>query len=152
MVRYFIIILCILGLCSCSYYYKPVSWSAFNPPRTPNYFLVCPETFCNDYGHSAPKFSIPIEDLFSEVIRVVSLQPRTKIISQDPDTKSLIAVQRTPLLRFPDVIQIQMVSLPNKHSSILLYSKSVYGHYDFGVNQSRCLDWLEQIQKNLMKA
>ena len=139
-----------LGLISgCSYHYESISWSEFTPPTTPNYFIVCPSSTCNGRSYPSPVFPGSQANLFSAVKEVISKQPRTSIVSIDATTYSLVAVQRTLIFRFPDVIQIKIIPHNSNQSSILLYSKSVYGHYDFGVNESRALLWIDLFSETL---
>ena len=129
-------------LTGCSSHYKPVTWEKFSPPKTPNYYLSCPKDSCNGYGAISPIFERSQADLFAHVQSVLKQQPRTEIQSINTQNFSLVAKQRSLLFRFPDIIQIKIITEGENQSSVYLYSQSVYGHYDFKVNKKRSEHWL----------
>jgi hypothetical protein len=74
-----------------------------------------------------------------EVLKLVALrQPRTLLHAEFPDLLQAHFVARSALCNFPDVIAIQIT--PDQMPA--LYSRSLYGHADFGVNRQRLVTWL----------
>ena len=57
---------------------------------------------------------------------------------------SFVYVERTPLFRFPDVINAQFLDSGNGTSTLILHSASVYGLDDLGKNRERVEDLLKR--------
>lgn len=67
-----------------------------------------------------------------------------------PQDKQYVFVQRTPLFRFPDVINVQFLELPADSegapaSTLAMHSGSVFGVDDLGKNRERVNDWLARL-------
>lgn len=71
----------------------------------------------------------------------------SQVTRVDDGTDPLYArfIQRTPLLRFPDTIEIWGVAVTPGHASALIRSRSRFGDYDFGTNRRRVCRWLRLI-------
>ena len=54
-------------------------------------------------------------------------------------------VERTPLFRFPDVINVQFVEVDDNSSTLILHSASVYGQSDLGKNKERVTEMLSAL-------
>ena len=76
---------------------------------------------------------------------VINRQPRTKLIRAATELEQLIFVQRSKFLGLPDTIWIQFVGL-KEGTSLIIYSRSNYGYWDFGINGRRIKNWLEEIK------
>ena len=55
-------------------------------------------------------------------------------------------VQRSRFLRFPDVVTVRFISIDDTHATLAIYSRSLYGMGDFGVNKARIDDWLGKLK------
>ena len=74
-----------------------------------------------------------------EVLKLVALkQPLTVLHAEFDDRLQAHFVARSALCNFPDLIAIQVT--PDQIPA--LYSRSIYGHLDFGVNRQRLVTWL----------
>ena len=51
-------------------------------------------------------------------------------------------VVRSALFGFPDLVSIKFLDVKAGKSTFALYSRSVYGRSDLGVNRARTLAWL----------
>jgi uncharacterized protein (DUF1499 family) len=58
-------------------------------------------------------------------------------------------VQRTRLLRFPDLITVRFVPVDDTHSTVAIYSRSVWGKGDMGVNRARVEEWLARVRAKI---
>jgi uncharacterized protein (DUF1499 family) len=57
-------------------------------------------------------------------------------------------VQHTAVLKFPDIITVEFVSLDKgRKSSFAIESRSRYGKYDFGTNRYRVMTWVRLLQQ-----
>ena len=110
---------------------------------TSNDALACPAGLCQakaDLITSA--VAMPAGDLAAKVIAVLAQEPRTELVARDPGGLKLVFVQRSHIFRFPDTVNIDILPEGEASSALAIYSRSNYGHGDFGVNSARVTDWL----------
>jgi uncharacterized protein (DUF1499 family) len=50
-------------------------------------------------------------------------------------------------MRYPDLITVQFRPLDSTRSTLAIYSRSVYGYSDRGVNQRRVRQWLDRLSE-----
>jgi uncharacterized protein (DUF1499 family) len=55
-------------------------------------------------------------------------------------------VVRSALFRFPDLVSVQFLPHGKGGATLALYSRSVYGRSDLGVNRARSLRWLKLVE------
>ncbi|MEQ8345131.1 MAG: DUF1499 domain-containing protein [Sneathiellaceae bacterium] len=120
--------------------------AALNQPRKPNQYLAMPPGFGRARPHrTVPVFPRPAAEL-AEAVRAMALaQPRTILKAQAEDGLHMDFVQRSALFRFPDIVTVQIVPVDDARATLAIYSRSVYGHRDFGVNRNRVDDWLTRL-------
>ena len=121
--------------------------------NTPNQTLVLPDGF-NSLSKPhlrSPIFPVSVGTLQRCWLHMVDMQPRVKLRGQAVDKFQYEFVQRSAVFHFPDIIIVQFLSFPDKHSSFAAYSRSKYGYYDFGVNRRRMVFWLELLRKEIVK-
>jgi uncharacterized protein (DUF1499 family) len=80
------------------------------------------------------------------VIAVAAGQPRTFPAAEYPAEHQVHFVVRSAVLNFPDLVTAQVNEAGPDASSLVLYSRSVYGYSDFGVNRQRLSTWLAALQ------
>ena len=120
--------------------------------KKPNQFLVAPEGYCEKAKpHLASKvYEVSVEDLHAAFRAMVARQPRTTLLDDRSDGGRW--VQKSKLIGFPDFIDVQLLSMAQKQSTLLIYSRSKYGHKDFDVNKNRITLWLGELDQELAKA
>ena len=107
----------------------------------PNQYLVCPPDFCAAEAHGAsPLFALSVEDLQSRWQAVIATQHR--LVTLNVAYRQIDYVQRTAMVRFPDIITVRFIALAAGQSTLAIYSRSIYGAGDFGVNRARIAAWL----------
>lgn len=112
------------------------------PPVKPAQFLMCPPNFCSRQPDAAsPVFAMSWERTRDFWLEAVAHQPRVRLVAGDGDRRVLAYIQQSPVFRFPDIITVEFVVLPDGKSSFAVESHSRYGHYDFGVNRERVQEW-----------
>ena len=117
---------------------------------TPNQALVCPERLCQKAKSDvlAPVFPVPADELLKRVQRVVESEPNSDTLKCAADCGlSARYVEYSPLFRFPDIIDVEVVSAGAKASTLAIYSRSVFGYWDFDVNKSRVDRWLAALKR-----
>ena len=116
----------------------------------PNQFLRCPPGFCNANPHAdSPVFEISVERLRERWREVVAAQPRVELLAEDEEGQQFDYVQRSLRFRFPDIITVRLISVSSSQSTLAIYSRSIYGKSDFGVNRDRIDAWLNTLREGL---
>jgi uncharacterized protein (DUF1499 family) len=111
-------------------------------------FLFCPPGYCPAAeAVASPVFPLPWERLHEYWTEVISGEKRVETIAADPDNRRFVYIQHSPIFRFPDIITVEFVQLAPNRSSIAIYSRSRYGHYDVGKNRKRIGKWLALLEK-----
>ncbi len=116
----------------------PLDFSTLKRPRPKNACLAAPPGM-----HVLPDIltrlrHVPPLRLFQALQAVAEATPRTTLHVVYSDLMQAHYVCRSNLCNFPDLVALQVTpdSMP------LLYSRSVYGELDFGVNRTRLVAWL----------
>lgn len=126
---------------------QQVNFKTLILPASPNTYLMAPQGYCQAQPHmTSPVFEVSIINLQKAWDRMISLQPRITKVASDPREYQYTYIQRTKWLRFPDTINVQLIALEGR-STLVLYSASKYGYYDFGMNQKRVHLWINQLKK-----
>lgn len=125
-----------------------IDFGTLKRPRTPNTFLLAPEGLCKQskIDVTAPVYPVPAATLRQELLNVVIAQPRTSHVFADEKGLYDDFVVRSALFRFPDLVAVKFIDLKGKTSTLALYSRSVYGRSDLGVNRKRSLAWLAALK------
>lgn len=119
-------------------------------PNSPNYYWVCPVTYCNKApSEHAPVFDVGKSKLQKIGDKILKAMPRMQLIKADTAESKFFYVQKSLVFRFPDYITIQYIDVSPQQSSVALLSRSKYGYYDFSVNKKRVQSILRQLQKGV---
>ena len=111
-----------------------------------NQYLVTPDDYCSARAHmDSPTFDLPVEDLRERWMTMIASQPRVETRKADDAAMQYEFIQRTKLMRFPDIITVRFIPLEQRRSTLAVYSRSRYGLRDFGVNKDRVRAWLEAL-------
>ena len=121
----------------------PVDWARLTRHATPNDALVCPAGHCpNATSDSESKvYAVPPAELLARVRKIALAEPDTRELSGAPDNAARF-LQHTRLMRFPDTIDVQAFPAGENRSTLAVYSRSLLGRRDFGVNRARIARWL----------
>jgi len=107
-------------------------------PASPNTALAAPAGFSPPPDIVTPAYAVDADRLFAAVRAVALAQPRTFAHGDFATTRQAHYVARSALLNFPDLIAVQVTP----ESGLILWSRSIYGRSDFGVNRARLAAWL----------
>lgn len=83
------------------------------------------------------RYDVAPDRLFATVRGVIRAQPRTTALAEDGSRLRADHVTRSRFFGFPDIVLVQVLPTPDGQSDLVLYSYSLKGHYDFGVNRQR---------------
>jgi hypothetical protein len=113
----------------------------------PNQYLLCPKGMCTaETDGEAPVFDVPIEQLQVAWDEMLAEQPRLQVLRREVTNMQIDYVQRSRLLRFPDLVTVRFVPIDDAHSTLAIFSRSVYGKGDMGVNRIRVEEWLARLK------
>jgi Protein of unknown function (DUF1499) len=116
-------------------------------PATPNTFLAGPAGMRPEPDQVLDSWSLPAQELFDKVGGVFGGQPRVYVAAMFPDQHQVHYVVRSALLNFPDLVTVQVNAAGAERSTLVIWSRSVYGRSDFGVNRKRTVAWLAALQQ-----
>lgn len=123
----------------------PVDWSTLTRHETPNDALVCPASHCPHAKPDAEPKTYPMAaaELLARLRRVALAEPDTTELYCGPDCdRTARILQHTRLMRFPDTIDIAVLAVADNQSTLAIYSRSLIGRGDLGVNRARIERWL----------
>ena len=123
----------------------PVDLATLERPASPNTYLVCPTAATTAaVDREPPVYPMPAAELERRWLEALADEPRLERRVSDAAARRHVFVQRTAVLRFPDVIQLEILEVPPDRSTLCLYSRSLYGYSDLGANRARIEDWLRR--------
>ena len=123
----------------------PADWATLNRHDTPNDALVCPAGHCpNAKADEEPKvYPVPPIELLARVRQIALAEPDTGELPCEPQCdRTARFVQYTRLMRYPDTIDVEILPADEGRSTLAVYSRSLVGRKDFGVNHARLRRWL----------
>ena len=85
---------------------------------------------------------MPPAQLYAAIQAVAAAQPRTVPAARYDDRMQVHYVLRSALLNYPDLVTVSVSGPDRGPSTLVLYSRSVYGHSDLGANRKRVEAWL----------
>ena len=129
---------------------EPFDFAESGLTDEPNQFLLCPPDFCGAAPHAeSPAFPVPVEALGQAWRELAAAQPRVTLLVESADGLQLDYLQRSARVRFPDIITVRFIALSPSQSTLAIYSRSLYGKSDFGVNRRRIESWLELLRAKM---
>src|ERR1700760_137469 len=118
-------------------------------PSSPNTALAAPAEFNPAPDIVTPRYMLTADRLFTLVRDVAANQPRTFQAALYPEQLQAHYVSRSAAFNFPDLIMVQARQNGADASDLIVYSRSVYGESDLGVNRKRVATWLSELQTKL---
>lgn len=115
----------------------PGDISAIRRPTSPNTCVAAPAGFALAPDLPTRRYDMPPDRLFATVREVIASQPRTTELATDSGRLRADYVVRSLVFRFPDIVLVQVLPVAEGQSDLVLYSYSLKGRYDFGVNRGR---------------
>jgi uncharacterized protein (DUF1499 family) len=128
---------------------RPMDISHLQRPNSPNTALAAPAGFSPKPDIVTPTYQLPAAQLYADVLAVAAAQPRTFVAAEYQPQLQAHFVARSAWLNFPDLIVAQVTPTGSDASTLSLYSRSVYGYGDFGVNRARLISWLAALDRTI---
>ncbi len=126
---------------------SPIDMAHLQRPETPNTALAAPDGFTPTPDFLTPVYNRPADDLYAAVIKMAEAQDRTYLLARFDDRRQAQFVARIAVFGFPDLIAVQVLKDGADRSRLVIWSRSVYGYSDFGVNRRRVARWLAAIDE-----
>ena len=118
-------------------------------PASPNTALAAPAGTDPAPDVVTPAFPVAPPRLYDAVLAVAAEQPRTFLAAAYPAERQAHFVARSAWFNFPDLVTAQIGDGGRETSTLVLYSRSVYGRSDLGVNRRRVTEWLAALQTKI---
>jgi uncharacterized protein (DUF1499 family) len=118
-------------------------------PASLNTALAAPQGFRPAPDIVTPPYKMPPDRLFALIRDVAAGQSRTYQAALYPDRLQVHYVARSAVFNFPDLIMVQVIHDAPDSSALIVYSRSVYGRSDLGVNGRRVETWLAALQSKM---
>lgn len=123
--------------------------TAITRPASPNTALAGPVGFTPEPDLVAPTYSLSAERLYAAMRTMVEAEPLVFVAAAYDDQRQVHYVVRSAMLNFPDLVTVQVQAAGPDTSTLVLYSRSVYGYSDLGANRGRIEAWLATLDRRL---
>jgi hypothetical protein len=128
----------------------PDNLAALRRPPGFNSALAAPPGFRPASGRgpeiTTGRFPIPAAALLAALRVVAGSRPRTtELDHRAAGIGRADWVARSALCNFPDIISAQVADDAAGGSTLILFSRSLYGYFDLGVNARRLAAWLDAV-------
>ena len=144
----------------------PLDVTHIERPDRPNTALAAPAGFHPVPDVETRVYDVSVSRLYDAIRAVAHDEPRTFPAAEFPDRHQADYVVRSAVFNFPDLVTVvaldpaaQSVAggrspeqAETGSSSLIIWSRSVYGRSDLGVNRARILTWLKALDRRLAGA
>lgn len=122
-------------------------------PATPNWIIAAPKgaSTAAPAKLETPVWAIDAAALLAALDKVALSEPRTEVVAAPDgafgagDALAKTYVQRSATVGYPDYISVRAVPAEGG-ASLILFSRSVYGISDRGVNAARVKRWIAALE------
>jgi uncharacterized protein (DUF1499 family) len=121
---------------------QPIDMQRIERPASPNTALAAPAGFAPPPDVVTPTYPMPAARLYDAVRAMAAAQPHTFLAADYAAERQTHWVVRSAVFNFPDLVTAQVSDAGADSSTLVLYSRSVYGRSDLGVNRQRLDSWL----------
>jgi uncharacterized protein (DUF1499 family) len=122
----------------------PMDFAHIERPATPNTALAAPAGF-TPAPDIVTEFHGDPARIYAALRAVALAQPRVFLQAEYAGRRQIHFVARTEWANFPDLIAAEVTD----GGGVVLWSRSVYGRSDFGVNRARLAAWLTGLKARL---
>ncbi len=128
----------------------PVEWKSLTLRPSRNDALVAPPAFCpNAKPDIEPKhYAMPAAELLARLKTRAGAEPNVVEQPCEPNCDRIARfIQYSRLMRYPDTIDVEVLPAGESLSTLAIYSRSLVGRKDFGVNHARVKRWLAKLDQ-----
>ncbi len=128
----------------------PVDFATLVLPPSPNTCLLTPAT-APGMGHlRRDPFPATADAVLAAIRATAAAEPRTWPLAEFAARRQAQWVVRSRIMNYPDII-VAEAAPAGAGTGLWLYSRSLIGWSDFGVNRARVLAWLAEIEGRLRR-
>ena len=127
---------------------EPLDFAALALPPSPNACLAAPPGVHPGAQVTVPPLPVDAATAWPILRRLGERFPRTTLLREWPEQRQAQWVQRSALARFPDIVAAELRPGP-EGAGLFLYSRSLFGWHDLGVNRRRVQAWLAALDAAL---
>lgn len=129
----------------------PVDFAALVLPSSPNAHLAAPPGSTAQRHEAVPLLPVTPERAWEALRELGRRFPRVRKTAEWPELRQAQWVARSRFMNFPDLVNAAVVELPGG-AGLYLYSRSLLGYSDFGVNRRRAAAWRAALDDALRSA
>jgi uncharacterized protein (DUF1499 family) len=129
----------------------PIDFATLRLPSSPNAHLAAPPGATAERHETVPLLAVPADAAWEVLRRLGDGMERVWKMAEWPELRQAQWVARTRLMNYPDLINAQIVELPGG-AGLFLYSRSLVGYSDLGVNAKRVAAWRGVFERMLAAA
>jgi len=126
----------------------PIDFASLQLPASPNTCLLTPSVAPGQgHLHRDPLPASP-EAVMAALDSVAASMPRTFPLARFPARNQTQWVVRSALMNYPDIVVAEAAPVEGG-TGLWLYSRSLIGYSDLGVNRARVMAWLAALEAAL---
>ena len=127
-----------------------IDFRTLTRPPKPNTCLAAPDGLCaaTRVDFAPPIFDQTQDALFKRLLETIRAERDWSKLVTDSASGRLRFIAVTPLLRFKDDIDIQLVPISEANTTVAIYSRSRVGYSDFGTNRKRVDALIASLTRN----
>ncbi|WP_137176425.1 DUF1499 domain-containing protein [Roseomonas sp. AR75] len=129
----------------------PIDFDSLRLPSSPNAALACPPGATAERHEAAPLLPVSLDAAWRALRNLGDGMERVWRMAEWPDRYQAQWVARSRIANFPDLINGEVRAMPGG-TGLFLYSRSLLGYSDFGVNARRIADWRGAFTRALQNA
>jgi uncharacterized protein (DUF1499 family) len=126
----------------------PLDIAQLRLPASPNAALAAPPGVTTERHEPTALRDIAPDAAWGVLRALGEGRPRVWVLGEFAALRQIHWVERSGLMNFPDIIVGQVVTLPGG-TGYWLYSRSLIGYSDLGVNAKRIAAWREDLERRL---
>jgi len=126
----------------------PLDIASLKLPSSPNAHLAAPSGATAEAHDASALLPIDPDAAWAVLRRLGEGRERVWVLGEFASLRQIHWVARSRLMNFPDIIVGQVVTLPGG-TGWWLYSRSLIGHSDLGVNRARIIAWRSDVEARL---
>ncbi len=117
-----------------------VDFDKLRLPASPNAALAAPPGTTRERHLEVPLLTVPADIAWTALRTLGDNMDRVWRMAEWPELRQAQWVARTKLANFPDLVNGEIRNLPGG-TGLFLYSRSLLGYSDLGVNARRVAEW-----------
>jgi hypothetical protein len=128
----------------------PVDFASLRRHSSGNDALICPPGLCGEAepDGDAKVYDVAMDQLLERLKTIALAEPNTELLDCGVGCERVARlVQCTRIMRFPDTIDVAVYAAGKNKSTLAVYSRSLVGRRDFGVNRARIARWLAELDR-----